>query len=412
MAGVLNGVRVLDLGRMLSAPSCARLLADLGAEVIRVERSAGEWGSRREPGWEERMKELPGRMSYTGDGWGNYDLNRNKKAITLNFEGGEERNVKAREILKELVRHCDVVVENFGPGAAEAMGITYDNYKKVKPDIIFAHSSGFGPIGPYSHRICLDPVVKAMSGIMSITGPPGPPSRDPISYNDFGTGFLTTVGVLAALIHKQKTGQGQMVDTALLRTALVYIGSAIAAWENGGWRQEQAGNRTFGTGTSGPFQAKDGRWVYISLLTDAIWRRFMRFIGREDVANDHRFKKEWDRWLHRDILDPIVAEWVASQTAEEVFAVAEKIPIPCGICYDLSEVAHDPHIKATGMLAEIPLPDGTPVLITSPPIRMSETPLTIQRPLADVGEHNEEIYCGLLGYSREDLVKLNEERII
>jgi crotonobetainyl-CoA:carnitine CoA-transferase CaiB-like acyl-CoA transferase len=411
MPGALDGIRVVDLGRVLAEPYSAALLADLGAEVIRVEGSAGAW-DRRPEDWETFMQKYPNQVAPTGDGWSFINFNRNKKAISLNFEGRGEANIKAREILKELVRHCDVVMENFSPRTAEAMGITYDNLRAIKPDIIFAHVSAFGSSGPYSHRPGYDPVAKAMAGIMMISGPPGPPVRDAISYVDYGTALLTTVGVLTALYHRQRTGQGQMIETALLRTALMYSSSFITQWETAGIRHERVGNQPFGVGPSNAFQAKDGRWVYIGMMGNQIWRRFCRFIGREDLATDPRLQNDWDRWLHRDITYPVVTEWVASQTAEEIVAAAEKIPIPCGFCYEITEVAHDPHIKETGMLTEVPCPDGTKVLVSSSPLLMSATPPKIERSFPAVGEHNEEIYCGLLGYSRKDLVRFKKEGII
>ncbi len=288
MAEVLDGIRVLDLGRFIAGPFGPTLLADLGAEVIRVERSTG--GSDRRPeDWQTFMQKYPGHLAPTGDSYTFINLARNKKAISLNFEGREEKNKKARELLKELVRHCDIVSENFGPGAAEAMGITYDNFKTVKPDTIFAHVSGFGISGSYRHRLGFDPIAKAMSGIMSISGPPGPPMRDPIAYNDFGTALLSTVGVLTALYHRQKTGQGQMVDTSLLRTAVLYMSATISAWETGGILREQVGNQTYGVGPTDLFKTKDEKWVFISTNSNSLWRRFCRFIGREDLATDPRF---------------------------------------------------------------------------------------------------------------------------
>ena len=410
MAGALDGVRVLDLGRVLAGPYSATLLADLGAEVIRVEPCDVE--DRRPEDWEKFKQKYPERLTHYGDVWGYAYLHRNKKAISLNFMGRKEANVKARKILNELVKHADVVVHNFSLGAAQDMGITYDNFKAIKPDIIFAQVTGFGSTGPYKNRVGYDPVAKAMAGIMLLSGPPGPPIRDAISYVDFGTAMLTTIGVVTALYHRQKTGEGQMIETALLRTALQYAGSYILAWETARLPHERAGNQPFGIGPSNTFQTKDGRWVYISMLSNRIWRRFCRFIGREDLATDPRLQNEWDRWLNRDITYPVVTEWVASQTVEEVMATAQKIPIPCGICYEINEVAKDPHIKETGMLTEVPGPDGTKFLVTNPPLKMSATPPKIERPSPGKGEHNKEIYCGLLDYSHEDLKKLEEEGVI
>jgi len=397
MSRALGGIRVLDLGRFAACPFTGLLLADLGAEVIRVERSGG--------GADRHM----GILAPSGDTYLFASRARNKKAITLNFE----RNDKAREILKELVKHSDVLIENFSSSAAQAMGITYDNLKAIKPDIIFANISTFGSTGPYSQRLGFDPTAKAMSGAMAVSGFPGPPMRDQIPWVDLSTGCLTAVGVLAAIYHRQQTGQGQMIDTTLLQTAVTYMTPFIAEWEIGKKLREQTGNRNSFLGPDDTYQTKDGKWVMLAIISNAIWRRFARFIGREDLATDPRFHDDHARWEHRDIIDPVVSEWVASQTAEEVVTAAEKIPIPCGVCLPHTEVAHDPQVKAREMLTLVPSPDGSSeVLVSSPPLRMSETPPSIERSYPAIGEHNEEIYCGLLGYSHEDLDRLKEEEAI
>jgi len=397
MAGPLDGIRVLDLGRFIASPFCGMLLADLGAEVIRVERSTG--GEDRHTG----------PLTPTGDSYGFVNQNRNKKAISLNFE----RNEKAREILTELIKLSDILVENFSPEAAKAMGITYDNLKEIKPDIIFAHVSAFGSTGPYSHRLGFDQVAKAMSGSMAVSGFPGPPIREQPSHIDYGTATLSALGVVAALYHRQRTGQGQMIDTTLLQTAITYMAPYISEWETGKKAREQVGNRVYWHGPADLYQTKDGKWVMISLISNPIWRRFCRFIGREDLATDPRFHNDLARWEHRNMLDPVVKEWVASQTAEEVIATAEKIPIPCGICYQNTEAAHDPQVKAREMLTQVPAYDGSgEVVVTGIPLRMSGTPTRIERSFPAIGQHNEEIYCGLLGYSREDLTRLKDEGII
>jgi crotonobetainyl-CoA:carnitine CoA-transferase CaiB-like acyl-CoA transferase len=398
MPGALAGIRVLELGRFVAAPFCGTLLADLGAEVIRVERSSGA---------EDRSMGL---LTPSGDSYSFANVCRNKKGISLNFE----TNSKAREILNDLVRHSDVVTENFSPRAAEAMGITYDKFKAIKSDIIFAHVSAFGPTGPYSHRLGFDPIGKAMSGSMSIGGfPGGPPCREQVYYVDYGTACLTAVGVLAALYHRWRTGQGQMIDCSLLLTAVTYTAPFVGEWETGKKLREQVGNRSYWVGPSDLYKTKDGKWVMLAITTNAIWRRFCRFIGREELATDPKFHNDLARWENRGILDPVVGEWVASQTAEEVVAAAERIPIPCGICYKLTEVAHDPQVRECQMLTEVSSPDGNgKVLVAGTPLRMSGTPLNIERSFPAIGQHNEEIYCGLLRYSHEDLEKLKEEGII
>ncbi len=399
MAGPLVGIRVLDLGRFVACPFSGTLLADLGAEVIRVERSIGA---------QDRYYSV---LAASGDSFLVANVNRNKKCISLDFE----RVDKAKEILKELVKHSDVVINNFSTGAVEAMGITYENFKKVKPDIIYAQVTSFGVTGPYKNRIGFDAIAKAMSGAMAISGFPGnPPTHEQNTWADYGTACLTAVGVLAALYHRKATGEGQMIDTSLLRTAVTFMGTRLSEWETGKFRRPQQGNRHHWCGPTDLYKTKDGRWVFLSIMTDGIWKRFCQFIGRDDLATDPRFRNDLSRYEHRDILDPVVSEWVASQTVEEVTAAAEKIPIPCGICYEQSEVAHDPQVKDQEMLTEVLSPDGkNKVLVSGIPIGMSGTPLKIERrSYPAVGQHNEEIYCGLLGYSRKDLAKLKKEGVI
>ncbi len=397
MAGPLDGIRVLDLGRFISCPFCGMLLADLGAEVIRVERPGGG---------EDRFLGL---LSPAGYNYNFVNQNRNKKGISLNFE----RNSRAREMLNELIRRSDALIENFSPEAAKAMGITYDDLRKIKPDIVFAHISAFGPSGPYSHRLGFDMTAKAMSGAMAVSGFPDIPTREQTFYVDYSTGCLATVGVVTALYHRQRTGQGQMIDTALLQTAVTYMAPVISEWETGKVKRQRVGNRSYWVGPTDLYKTKDGKWIMLAIYPNSVWRRFCQFLGREDLATDPRFHNDLARWEHRDIIDPVVKEWVASQTTEEVVAAADKVPIPFGICYEQSEVAHDPQVQEREMLTRVPAPDGSgDVLVTGIPLRMSETPLRIEHSFPAVGEHNEEIYCGLLGYSPEDLAKMKEDGVV
>ena len=397
MAGALSGIRVIDLGRFVAAPFCAMLLADLGADVIRVERPGGN---------EDRFMgfNMPIGYSYIFA-----NLNRNKRAITLNFEKSE----KGKQMLFDLVKHSDVVVHNFSPEAAIAMGVTYENFKAVKPDIIYAQVSAFGNIGPYKKRIGFDQIIKAMSGAMWISGFPGAPAKEQTPHVDYMTACLTTIGIVSALYHREKTGQGQVVDTSLLQTGVTLTAPFISEWELGKKSRPQVGNRSQFYGPCDLYPTKDGRWVMLAIITNSIWRRFCEYIGREDLLKDPRFKKDFDRWEYRDIIDPLVANWVASQTAEEVIAAAEKIPIPAGICYKQSEVANDPQVKATGVLSLVSFPDGSgKVNVTSPPLKMSVTPTKISRSFPAVGQHNEAVFGKLLGYTNKQLSKSKEEGVI
>ncbi|MDD5288792.1 MAG: CoA transferase [Dehalococcoidales bacterium] len=397
MAGALSGIRVLDLGRFIASPFCGLLLADLGADVIRIERPGGN---------EDRFMGFQMPIGYT---YGFANLNRNKRAITLNFE----KTDRGKEILLDLVKQSDVVVHNFSPEAAKAIGVTYENFKTAKPDIIFARVSAFGTTGPYQHRIGFDQIMKGVSGAMSISGFPSTPTKEQVPHIDYMTASLTALGIVSAIYHRAQTGEGQVIDTSLLQTGVTFMANFIAEWELAKVRRPQIGNRSHFVGPTDLYATKDGRWVMLCIQTNSIWRRFCRHIGREDLLKDPRFKDDFDRWGHRDIIDPIVAQWAASQTAAEIVAVSEKIPIPCGICYDQSEVASDPQVKAMEVLSQVPFPDGsTKVNVTSPPIRMSASPTKIYRSFPTVGQDNEAIFGKLLGYSKAELAKLKEEGVI
>jgi crotonobetainyl-CoA:carnitine CoA-transferase CaiB-like acyl-CoA transferase len=397
MAGVLAGIRVLDLGRFIAVPFCGMLLADLGAEVIRIERKGGG---------EDRFL---GFLSPAGYSYGFSNQNRNKKGITLNFE----KNEKAKTILFELAKNSDVIIQNFSPEAARSVGVTYEDFKVVKPDIIYAQVSAFGHSGPYQHRIGFDQIAKAMSGAMAISGFPDIPTKEQQPHVDYMTASLTALGIVSALYHKEKTGQGQMIETSLLQTAVTFTAPIIGEWEIGRKTRPQTGNRTQFIGPSDLYQTKDGKWIMLAIITNSIWRRFCKYIKREDLLNDYKFKTDYDRWENRDIIDPIVTQWVASRTAQEVITEAEKIPIPAGICYDQTEVYHDPQVQASEMFTEVPLPDGSgKIPVTNCPLQMSTTPLEIVRSFPSVGQHNEEIYTGILGYNRQQLTEMERQDII
>ncbi len=397
MAGALSGIRVLDLGRFIAGPFCGLLLADLGADVIRIERPGGN---------EDRYMglQMPIGYSYTFA-----NMNRNKRAVTLNFEKSD----KGKQILLDLVKYSDVVMHNFSPDAAKSMGVTYEKLKEVKPDIIFAQISAFGTNGPYQHRIGFDQIMKGISGSMSISGFQNTPTKEQTPHVDYMTASLTALGIVSAIYHRAQTGEGQFVDTSLLQTGVTLMSTFIAEWELGKISRPQTGNRSQFLGPADLYPTKDGRWVMICIITNSIWRRFCKYIGREDLLLDPRFKDDWGRWEHRDVIDPVIAQWVSEKTAAEVITEAEKIPIPAGHCYNQSEVANDPQVQATGILSQVPFPGGSPkVYVASPPIRMSVSPTEIRRSFPTVGQHNEEIFGGLLGYSKMELVKLKEQGII
>ena len=397
MEGALNGVRVLDFSRMLAGPYCSGLLAQMGAEVIRVERPGGEL---------DRTSGIP-----AGDTtWAFFFLHTacNKKCITLNLQSD-----KGKEITKELAKRSDVILHNLPPEAAKTTGLEYDVLKEANPAIIFAALTGFGQTGPYKNKIAFDVILQAMSGAMSLTGfPDKAPTRSVVSYVDLGTGLLTALGIMVALYHRERTGKGQMVDTALIDTAISFIAShgLVSEYQLFQAHRLRLGNSSFWT-LADCFKAKDG-WVFFYINFDSDWRRFAKLIGREELADDPRFRIDYQRFNNRHLIQPIISEWMADKTVDEVISLLEKIRLPCGVVNTIDDIVDDPQIKAREMLVEVEYPGIGKLSPPGVPIKFSETPGKVDERPPLLGEHNEEIYGRLLGFSSEKLSQLHEEGVI
>ena len=398
MNSVLSDIRVLDFGRFIACPYCGMLLADMGAEVIRIERPGGE---------EDRTVGLTGpngeNMSYPG-------LARNKKGITLNLFKSD----KAKAVFGDLVRKSDVVIHNFAPEAARMAGLTYDDLKKTKPDIILVAMSCFGSTGPYADRTGFDFVAQAMSGAMRVGGyPDKDPIRAFINPMDFGTGTAAAFGTMAALRHRDKTGEGQAVDLALLQTALNYTASSVAEMDVLGVPKPIIGNRAPYVGPTDLYKCKDG-YVFVAVIMNSMWKRMAQVVGAENMVGDPDLKTDYNRYVHRDRIDPLVKEWMAGRTKAEIIAVMEEARIPCGPLMNLDEISKDPHIQSEHMLeySDLEIPGMPKIPIPGIQARLSKTPGTIRSRAPRVGEHNRQIYKDLLGYSDETIQELMWEKLI
>lgn len=393
MEGLLKGVRVLDLGHFIACPYCGLLIAAMGAEVIQVKR----------PG-EGQEVFLP----FEFDPWLYFSVfyGANKKGITLDLT-----HERGREIFRELVRKSDVVLDNFGVEAAKALGLEYEVLKEINPQIILVSITGFGQYGPYAHRLAFDGIAQAMSGAMMTTGfADGPPIRSGINFVDYGAALYAAIGTLSALYHREKTGKGQMVDVSLVDTAVSFRGGVFAFYQLFDWITPRLGNRS-------PFfiydcfKARDG-WVKLAVLSGRLWRRLARAMGKEELISDPRFADDAARCENIALLYSIVSEWIEEKTVDELIALTEKAQIPCGQVYDIPEVLADPHIRAREMIVDIDYPGLGKVPLAGFPIKFSETPGNFANRGPLLGEHNEEIYCGLLGFSRQKLAGLQEEGIV
>ncbi len=398
MKTVLEDIRVLDFGRFIACPYCGKLLADMGADVIRVERPGGE---------EDRTIGL---LGPGGENLAYPSYNRNKKAITLKLI----KNEMGQKVLQDLVKKCDVVIHNYTPRAAKAMGLTYDLLKAVKPDIILTAISCFGSDGPYAERPGFDFVAQAMSGAMALGGyPDKPPVRAFMNPMDFCTALSAATGTLLALRHRDQTGEGQMVDLALLRTAISLTAPAIAEAEVLGQLRPRVGNRAAYLGPTDLYKCKDG-YVFMASLVNTLWRRFVKMIGHEELLDDPELSNDFQRFQHRARIDPLVAEWTEKRTIEEVLDKTGEAHIPCGPYLELDEVSRDPHVKATGMVDYMDMeePGLEKVPVSNTPFKLSKTPARMERRAPRVAEHNEEVYSGLLGYSSEFINALENQGTI
>jgi len=334
---------------------------------------------------------------------------RNKKGITLDLSkrGGDE-------VLRDLLGETDVVLHNYSPGAARAMGLTYEELSAIKPDIILTAVSCYGADGPYADRVGFDPIAQCMSGATSFGGfEDDPPMRSQLPWVDYSTGLCAAIGTLLAIRHRDKTGEGQAVDLALLQTAVSFTAPMIAEATILGRERPKIGNRTAYVGPSDMFKCKDGH-VYVSVIMDGMWKRLMRVVGHEEFIDDPDFDSDLNRFENRERVDPRVQEWIAGHTVAEVVAAMEEARIPCAESVSTGDVADDPHIQHRKMLEYVDLghPGLEKVPVSGIPIKLSKTPGEVRDRAPHVGEHNGDFYGDKLGYSDAKIAELKEREIL
>ena len=395
LKGALDGVVVLDLTRVLAGPYCSMILSDMGAEVIKVEIPGKGDDTRGFPPFKE------GKSGYF------MNMNRNKKGITLNMK-------KGKEIFLELVKKADILLENYRPGTMEKLGVGYDVLKEVNPKLVYGCISGFGHYGPYSKRPGYDIVGQAMSGIMSVTGwPDGEATRAGAPVSDTVAGISLVGGVLAALRYAEKTGIGQKVDIALVDSLVSVMQIINQIYLIGDRMPGRLGNQYESTAPYDTFPTKDGQYVVIGIANDKFWKQLCEMMGKEELIDHPDYALNGTRVKNRDIIKPIVVEWTKTQTADElVYSLLEK-GIPTAPIYDVKQVTEDPHIAgAREMFIEIEDPEVGKIKVTNSHIKMSETKAGFRSPAPTLGQHNKEIYGGLLGYSDEEIAKLGEDGVL
>jgi crotonobetainyl-CoA:carnitine CoA-transferase CaiB-like acyl-CoA transferase len=394
LSGVLHGIRVLDFGRYIAGPYCAALLADLGADVVRIERREG--GEDR---WVAPV---------AADGAGALYLamNRNKRGMTL-----DPAHPQGREIVQKLVATADVVVANLPPEVLRSLSLDLESLRRVKPDIILTTVTAFGAGGPWSDRHGFDGIGQLMSGAAYLTGTPEQPMRAAVAWVDFGTASVSAFGTLAALIARRETRRGQKVEAALLRTAVAFTNSALLEQQVIQVNRVATLNRGQTSAPSDVFRTKDG-WIIAYAIGNPMFRRWARLMGEEHWLTDPRFKDDQGRGDHADVISKRMAQWTTERTTDEALAELEKAKIPAGPLYSPQQALEDAHIRAAGLLHDTDYPGlPRPAPLAPTPVDLSETPGRFAHRAPMLGEHTDEILAEL-GYSKAAIDALRAANVI
>lgn len=381
MSPVLDGIRVLDFSRYIAAPTACALLADAGAEVVRVEAPGGEedrrigvMGPQGQPMW----------FACTG---------RHKRAITLDL-----RNEAAMPLLGDLVRLADVVVHNYAPGSPQAALLHYDALAEFNPAIIVAAISAYGQTGPFAEKTGFDVTVQATAGMMDLTGQAdGPPTRSGVAIGDFLAAYNAAFGVMLALWERNASGLGQMVDVGLFDSTVfpVISQAMVSELRHTGRARRRIGNGSWYSFVDS-FEALDGT-VMICPAIESQWRRLARTVDRADLLDDPRYRDNVSRFEHRDELGAIVQAWVGQRTVDDVVAAMDEARVPCSRVLTVPEMAEHPQVHARGMLVEVGRDGEDTMTVAGFPVKLSRTPATVEGPPPHVGEHNAWAYGELLG---------------
>ena len=408
--GPLSGFRVLELGNLIAAPYAGRLFAEFGADVIKVER----------PGTGDELRRWRLYQGNTSLFWSLQA--RNKKSITLDLRAPE-----GQDIVLTLLPNVDVVLENFRPGTLEKWNLGYEQMKVVNPDIIFVRISGYGQTGPYRDRPGFGGIAEAMGGLRHLTGyPDRPPTRLGVSLGDSLAGMFGAIGALMALLYCERErgkspkasseGYGQEVDVALYESVFAITESLLPEYDGYGIIRQRTGNILPGLTPSNIYPCQDNRWVVIGGNADGVFKRLMQAISQAELATDPRFGDNPGRTGHQEYLDGVISDWTSRHTLDEVMETMNEAGVPAGPIYDASDIVNDPHFSARAMIEDhqVTILPGKYQSVRFPGIvpKLSETPGETRWLGPELGQHNDEVYGQLLGFTTERLESLRQDGII
>lgn len=407
MSGALSHIRVLDLTRVLAGPWSAQVLADLGAEVIKIERPGSGDDTRA---WGPPfLKDAEGRD--TSEAAYYLTANRNKQSVTVDFTQPE-----GQRLVRELAAQCDVVLENFKVGGLAAYGLDYASLKAVNPRLIYCSITGFGQDGPYAKRAGYDFMIQGLGGLMSLTGRPegeegAGPMKVGVALTDILTGLYATVGVLAALNHREQTGIGQHVDLALLDVQVACLANQAMNFLTSGVPPRRLGNAHPNIVPYQDFPSADGDFL-LAVGNDSQFRKFCEVAGQREWAGDSRFITNKARVANRDVLIPLIRQATVFKTTAEWIAALEEAGVPCGPINNLAQVFEDAQVKARGLRIDLPNSLGGTTPQVASPLRLSATPVEYRNAPPLLGEHTEEVLQRLLQLSAEQVAKLRQGGVI
>jgi formyl-CoA transferase len=381
MKAPLKGIRVLEMGQLIAGPFAGKMLAEFGADVIKIEP----------PDVGDPLRKW--RLLHEGTSVWWAVQSRNKKSVTLNL-----RSAEGQTVARSLIEQCDVLIENFRPGTLESWGLGWEELPRINPGLIMLRVSGYGQTGPYRDRPGFGVIAEAMGGLRHLTGEAGrTPVRVGISLGDSLSALHGVIGILLALRHREQNGgKGQVVDVALYESVFNMMESLLPEYSAFGAVRAPAGSSLPGIAPSNAYACRDGKYALIAGNGDSIFRRLMELIGRPDLGDDPALARNDGRVKRVAELDAAIASWTATRTLDEVLAALNEARIPAGRIYDVADIAADPHYRAREMIVDAKLPDGTPILVPGIVPKLSETPGAIAQEAPALGEHTDEI-LGALG---------------